>query len=140
MTGTGRRTGHCLCGNVRYAIVGDLTPITVCHCKQCQRWSGDRFPATRVSIDRIEIQDQHNSLKWFRSGETSQRGFCCHCGSSMFFKNETENYIAAMAGTLDDTSNIKIETHIYVADRSGFDDLPEGVGFLQDQPPGTKKY
>ena len=35
--------GGCLCGNVRYTVIGHPKPTGVCHCRYCQLRTGSAF-------------------------------------------------------------------------------------------------
>ena len=39
------RDGGCLCGAVRYTAEADPTSATVCHCRDCQKFTGSAFAA-----------------------------------------------------------------------------------------------
>ena len=42
--------GGCLCGAVRYTAEADPTSATVCHCRDCQKFTGpDRLLDLRIS-------------------------------------------------------------------------------------------
>jgi hypothetical protein len=34
------RTGACLCGRIKYRLVGESVYDTFCHCIPCQKWTG----------------------------------------------------------------------------------------------------
>ena len=124
-------TGECLCGGVRYRVAGPLRPIIYCHCRQCRRTSGHFVAATAVAKDALLIEAD-DSLEWFASSEIASRGFCSRCGSSLFWRPETRDYVCIMAGTLDESTGLKAVEHIYVKDKGGYydltDDLPKAPG------------
>jgi hypothetical protein len=43
--------GGCLCGAVRYTADADPTAATICHCHDCQQFTGAVF-ATLVAVSR----------------------------------------------------------------------------------------
>ena len=78
-------TGGCLCGLVRFAAEADPTSATVCHCRDCQKFSGSVFAAlVPVSKEKLTIS---GALKTFNSiggsGNPILRHFCPECGSSI---------------------------------------------------------
>src|SRR5207253_6896092 len=77
--------GGCLCGAVRYTAEADPTSATVCHCRDCQKFTGSTFAAlVRVPKEAMTIE---GALKTFSSiggsGNPILRHFCAECGSSM---------------------------------------------------------
>ena len=77
--------GGCLCGAVRYIAEADPTSATVCHCRDCQKFTGSAFAAlVRVAKEALTIE---GALKTFSSiggsGNPILRHFCPKCGSSI---------------------------------------------------------
>ena len=120
--------GGCLCGGVRYRVMGPLRPVVYCHCSQCRRTSGHFVAATAVANDALEVLSGE-CLEWFSSSEFASRGFCRRCGSSLFWRAEHRDYVCIMAGTLDESTGLEAVEHIYVDDKGGYyeltDDLPK---------------
>ena len=76
-----------------------------------------------------------NDLHWYRSSERARRGFCRHCGSSLFWEPGGKGYVAVAAGTLDEPTGLETIRHIHVADKGdyyeiadGLEQLPKGMG------------
>ena len=80
-----RRTARCLCGAIRVTIRGPLPDVAACHCGQCRRWSGHVWAAVPVPDDRLTIEGAEH-IRWYRSSDKAERGFCTTCGSSMFWR------------------------------------------------------
>jgi hypothetical protein len=77
--------GGCLCGAIRYTAEANPTSATVCHCRDCQKFTGSVFAAlVRVPKDALTI---NGTLKTFSSiggsGNPIFRHFCPECGSSI---------------------------------------------------------
>ena len=83
------RTGSCNCGGVRFEIAGEMPAASVCHCGQCRRQSGHVWASTHVPDDQLTLTAQEG-LRWYRSSDRAQRGFCGTCGSFLFWKAEGE--------------------------------------------------
>src|SRR5271167_1043659 len=55
--------GGCLCGAVRYTAEADPTSATVCHCRDCQKFTGSAFAAlVRATKEAVTID---GTLKTF---------------------------------------------------------------------------
>lgn len=80
--------GKCLCGSVTFTIKLPSLWVAHCHCTLCQQAHGAAF-VTWVSVNesQVTIQDLNNKLRWYDSSTRAQRGFCSHCGSSLFFRS-----------------------------------------------------
>ncbi len=130
---TEKHFGGCLCGAVRYTLRGALRPVSICHCRQCHRWSGHLVAATRPA-EGIDISDPHGHLGWYESSAMARRGFCRQCGSSLFWDNGGKAP-SVMAGTLDDSGTLTAQRHIFVADKCGYYDIADGLPQYPHYPP-----
>ena len=126
MARTIEATGGCLCGAVRYEITGPMRRVVYCHCGQCRKTSGHYVAATAVSLDDLEIVVDEG-LEWYPSSEAADRGFCRRCGSSLFWRPAHNRYMAVMAGAIDAPTGLAAKEHIYVADRSDYYTLDDGL-------------
>jgi hypothetical protein len=123
---TTHATGSCLCKGVRFEIDGELNPILACHCTQCAKTSGNFAAMTSCAADKLRVISDE-TLRWFQSSETVNRGFCSRCGSNLFWKQAESPDIYITAGTLDKPTGIKIAEHIFVASKSDFYDIADGL-------------
>ena len=108
--------GGCLCGQVRYSADVEPAFASVCHCTDCQKFSGSAF-ATVVGV-RGPALHVSGTLKTFTktggSGKPIHRRFCPACGSGIVEEADALTGIAMVnAGTLDDRSWVKPLSQIY---------------------------
>lgn len=82
-------SGSCLCGAVRFHAELPSKWVAHCHCSLCRRAHGAAF-VTWVGMEatRCTIDDGRETLRWYASTPSAERGFCSHCGSMMFFRAE----------------------------------------------------
>jgi hypothetical protein len=99
--------GGCFCGAVKFSTKGPTVWCSHCHCSMCQRSHGAGV-VTWVGCrdNEVELDDSDGKLRWFPSSGEAERGFCSHCGSSLFFRSSRwpgELHIARalFAGELD---------------------------------------
>ena len=123
---TTRKTGGCLCGAVRYEVDGPLRKVVYCHCEQCRKTSGHYVAATAVDVDKLTFTED-SGLRWYRSSDIAERGFCQHCGSSLFWRPDHGKYVALMAGALDAPTGLTSREHIHVDDASDYYELTDGL-------------
>ena len=94
-------TGGCQCGAVRYQLLTPPEHACICHCRMCQRASGQPFMAF-ASV-------RHESLRWTRghpstfvSSNVAERSFCSACGTPLTYHRVESGSIAVTIGSLDD--------------------------------------
>jgi hypothetical protein len=117
------RQGSCLCGGVTYVLNGPLRSMIVCHCIQCRKMSGHFTAATQSLASDVEITSE--SLKWYRSSDTAERGFCDTCGSTMFWRRFGSSRISIYAGTLDGETGLRESGQIHAEMKGDYYDLPD---------------
>ncbi len=120
--------GRCECGQVRFEVARVRETVTVCHCSQCRRTSGHLWAATSAPFDTLVFKEDRG-LTWYASSDIAERGFCQNCGSSLFYRVHQEPGIGIAAGCLDDTDQLRLDKHIFVADKGSYydisDDMPQ---------------
>ena len=119
------KTGSCLCGGVAFEIRGPLRPVVGCHCSQCRKQSG-HFGAFTACDDVDLTFTADDTLAWYRASDTAGRGFCKTCGSLLFWKGDGRSYTSITAGAIDGATELKIEGHIYCADKGDYYDILDG--------------
>jgi hypothetical protein len=108
-----RATGSCLCGAVRFEVVGALRDVVECHCAMCRKTHGHIGAYTATPKEGLRIVEARG-LRWYRSSEQARRGFCAECGGTLFFEPLTKDYMAIAAGTLDPPTGLKTVVQIHV--------------------------
>ena len=118
--------GRCDCGAVRFTIDAALNPPVACHCSQCRRTSGHIWAGTLVDDAALTIMGQ-DALRWYRSSRIAQRGFCMGCGASLFYRMDGEGKTSVAAGALDAPTGTRLAKHIFVADKSDYYEIADGL-------------
>lgn len=108
--------GGCLCGQVRYSADAEPAFVGVCHCSDCQRFTGSAF-STVIAVPAPALTIT-GTLKTFSkrgdSGKPIHRRFCPECGSGIVDEGDALPGIAMLnAGTLDDRSWVKPQSEIF---------------------------
>ncbi len=116
-------TGQCLCGAIRFRGRSAPDPdLRACHCSQCRRWSGHVWASFDTETLTFESAD---SLRWFASSETAERGFCATCGSSLFWRSKGSDTIEVAPGALNLPTGLRLAGHIFTAFKGDYYNLPE---------------
>jgi hypothetical protein len=120
------RGGGCLCGAVRYRVTGPLRPVVMCHCTQCRRQTGHIMASTAARRADLHLE-QAGELRWYAASDEARRGFCGRCGSVLFWDAVGREHVSITAGSLDDSSGLRIAWHIFTADKGGYYEIEPGV-------------
>jgi hypothetical protein len=109
-------TGGCLCGAVRYTANAEPTSATICHCTDCQKFTGAAF-ATLVLVTKDALT-LSGALKTFSSiggsGNPILRHFCPECGSSIAEEPGTRPGVLVLnVGTFDEPAVAKPGREIF---------------------------
>ena len=88
--------GGCQCGAVRFTISAGPADFGLCHCRMCQRATGNAFaPLFQVPADRVSWQGE--PCEW-ASSNVAWRAFCPTCGTPLYYRDAEG--IEIMAGCL----------------------------------------
>lgn len=87
-----RRTGSCLCGGVRFRLVGEPLRTGICHCKDCRKASGSAFHA-------YGVWPRHAFESTGATSSYGERSFCPTCGGRVPFAGTDE--VEVTIGSLD---------------------------------------
>ena len=109
-------TGGCLCGQVRFRASGAPIRGHLCHCRDCQRFTGSAFaagmmfPGAAVSFDGERAVFAVTG----RSGHDVLRHFCPRCGSGVAVTGAVlRDIVVLQAGTFDDSTQYRPTTEIF---------------------------
>ena len=109
-------TGGCLCGAVRYTASAEPLITSVCHCRDCQKFTGSAF-AVVVGLPKSALTIQGPLSTFDKTGDTGKathRSFCSQCGSSVTDSADVmPDVVMIEAGTLDDSSWVKPGMQIF---------------------------
>ena len=105
-------TGGCLCGAVRFETTGALRDVVVCHCAMCRKAHGHIGAYTAAARNALHFVESRG-LKWYRSSAKAQRGFCCECGSTLFWDGDGRDTISIAAGALDAPTGLATTLQIH---------------------------
>ena len=101
-----RMTGGCQCGAVRYALLALPDTPCICHCRMCQKQTGNYFGAF-ADIKEKHFEITRGEVAYFRSSDIGDRGFCRDCGTPLVYQYKSGARIAVALGSLDDPARLK---------------------------------
>ena len=125
-------TGECFCGDVSYAVDGELCDARSCHCSRCRKAFSSQASAYAL-VDSAEFT--------WTSGEsqlTSYVGthgfglqFCSKCGSTLCGVFDGVVHGVTL-GCVNGDPSIEIGQHIYVGSKAAWEKLPDGVQIFEE--------
>lgn len=125
-----RHTGSCLCGGVKFSILGEIGPIQVCHCMQCRKAQGAAL-ATNVPVrtEDFTLERGTDLLTSFESTPGKQRVFCRLCGSPIYSQRDTlPGVLRIRMGLINERVDAPLMAHFYAGSKANWwpicDDAP----------------
>jgi hypothetical protein len=108
--------GGCLCGAVRYTVRAEPALVGVCHCRDCQKFTGSAF-SFLVGVPETALEFDGAFKTFAKPGDSGQpilRRFCPECGSSLAEEAHTRpGLVLINGGTLDDPTSVTPTLQIY---------------------------
>lgn len=123
------KTGSCMCGKIRFSVNEAVKPPDACHCQLCRKFSGHFFVSSDIKRSQLSI-DGEDSITWYQSSTKVRRGFCKHCGSSLFFDpldHNKHDWTAVAMGAFDTDPETKITKHIFVDAKGKYYEITDGL-------------
>lgn len=120
-------TGGCACGRVRFEAEIDSDEAYLCHCRMCQRASGN----VSLAMKNVPQAAVRWSVEpdWYRSSPIAQRPYCAACGTSLGFRYDTDtDKMDLTVAAFDDPSRFVPNSHF------GAESIHEGWIDTRDLP------
>lgn len=112
--------GSCYCGAVRFEAEASPDAAVICHCSDCQRFSGSAF---RISIGvskesfKLLAGVPKTFIKTAASGSRRIQAFCADCGTALYataVEGHGTNFYNIRAGTVSQRSAFRPTKQIWV--------------------------
>ena len=111
-----KATGGCLCGKIRYEAQVFLRSGYICHCRICQRSTGQPAEIS-IPIKAGTLKFVKGEPKFYVSSTLGRRGFCAECGSRLVWQalaSENDWLTSIDVGSLDNAADAFSEAHIFI--------------------------
>lgn len=102
-------TGGCMCGKIRYMAVITNDDAYLCHCRMCQRASGNVSLAMK-NVKKADVRWEREP-DYYPSSPIARRGFCAGCGTSLTFDYHDSDQLDLIVGSFDDPSRFVPRHH-----------------------------
>jgi hypothetical protein len=123
--------GGCACGTVRYELTAAPMFVHCCHCRDCQRQTGSAFvlnaliEATHVNVESGVVNP---IVVPTDSGRPHRIFRCTNCQTAVWSEYGGLGKLRFVrVGTLDDTTALAPDVHIYTRSKLPWVQLPAGV-------------
>ena len=120
-------TGGCQCGAVRYALYVAPQNVHACHCRMCQRATGN-VVAVLAGAPKADFGWTKGQPAFFASSSLATRGFCRDCGTPLSFTyNLPEARFYVTVGSLDEPEKAPLEKQYGIESRVSWVKFCEGL-------------
>ena len=134
------RMGRCLCGAVRFKLVGEPVAARICWCRDCQHISANGTVNMVVAADGLTISgalSEYTSTA--DSGNHVTRQFCPVCGTHLFAKSSARpQFRVVRTGNLDNPSSVMPSANVWAASAPGWACLDADLDRVEQQPGAPK--
>ncbi|KAF2084647.1 hypothetical protein K490DRAFT_48753 [Saccharata proteae CBS 121410] len=117
--------GSCMCSATAYEYTGEPATTALCHCTDCQKWTGAAY-TSNVVVPRTNFKVTKGSPKSYdavgASGKINKHWFCETCGSGLYTELEImPDMTCVKSGTLDGgAADHDVKVEFYTKDRLGY--------------------
>ena len=98
-----------MCGKIRYAASIEHDEADLCHCRMCQRASGNVSLAMK-NVKKTDVRWEREP-DYYQSSPIARRGFCSTCGTSLTFEFPDSENMDLIVGSFDDPSRFRPKHH-----------------------------
>ena len=110
------KNGQCLCGAIKFQTEFDTLNMVACHCSTCRKWTAGPFMALETNTEPL-YQQGEESVQIYASSEWAERGFCKHCGTSLFYRFKQDIPVAKRYGfpvwLFEETEDVHFELQVF---------------------------
>lgn len=130
-------TGECLCGEVKYAVNGDLGSIIHCHCSECRKWHGAAF-RTRTVVRKQDFYwvQGEDSVSYYDGLPNVIKTFCRQCGSNLVsLYKHNQAMIGLPLGGVEGDLAVGPEYHIFTDNKASWHSITDNLPQYAALPP-----
>jgi len=99
------RVASCSCGQLRVTCEGEPVRISICHCLECQKRTGNVF-ATQARFPRAAVTIEGRGTHWTRAGDSGGLctfSFCPVCGATVYWEPDAlPDFVSVAVGAFAD--------------------------------------
>lgn len=133
-------TGHCLCGEIRYEIEGEIGPAVHCHCRYCRRAHGAAFATVAmVPSSALRFVAGSDRLKELQTAGVGRRAFCERCGTRLYNRPESAPGLTMLVvSSLDDESDVRPTMHVNLESKAPWYEIRDELPCFEGLPDAAR--
>ncbi len=121
----------CLCKSVEFDVNFTTKNYSVCHCKDCHKWTGGVYMSLSAGKD-LSFKNEA-AIGRYSHSSWAERGFCKKCGTNLFYRMKKSNHYFLMLGLIDDEISLNFNEQQFI------DEKPNHFSFSNATNAITKK-
>ena len=118
MSKAGRKSGHCLCGEVRFTAIPKDHDVGACHCRTCQVQASGPFMALDCA-DTLEFEGD-STLGVFNSSDWAERLFCQNCGTLIAWRLKDRTINIVNVAAFEGLGDVRLDHEVYIDQKPGY--------------------
>lgn len=133
--------GGCFCGELRYEAEIDPENTGICHCRDCQKFSGSAFRSIAMVMPE-HLAFSSGEPRYFEktgdSGGVRRQAFCGTCGThicALPVDRSAGGFVSLRLNTTDDAGDITPRAEIFTASRLSWLKPIDGAMQFAEMPP-----
>jgi len=94
----------------------------------CRKQSGHFGAGVNVRRDALLVGGERH-VRWYRSSDKVERGFCSECGSALFWKPLIDGYqfTSVFMGLFDGATGLHLAKHTFVGEKGDYYEITDGL-------------
>jgi hypothetical protein len=129
-------SGSCLCGAVKFEVLGNFERFYLCHCEYCRKDTGSAHAANLFSGTAVLkwLAGQEKITQFTLPSTRHSRSFCSICGSALPIFQMSGAILVVPAGSLNGDVTIRPNAHIFASSRASWDRALESIPSIAALP------
>jgi hypothetical protein len=97
-----RIDGKCHCGAISYKADVNPDDVVICHCTDCQTFSGAPYRASvAVLLNKLQLDGAPKEYRKFAdSGRQVTTTFCAECGTALYSQGSGRDFVFLRIGSI----------------------------------------
>ena len=123
--------GGCVCGAIRYRLIGPAEGSMICHCRTCRRVAGSPVVAW-VTFPRAKYEIFKGEPAEFHTSPPVRRTFCAACGTPLTYeRSDSPGSLDVTTCSVDDPGLFPPTHHSWLSHDIGWVRFGDGLPTFQ---------